>query len=185
MTYRNNWTEPVSVEKAPDVDVTSANVFITSADRDVVMDPSPFHFKAKLPTPAKNVLSVRVIQAVLPAAADLADQPYVFLDLPEAASLEHSGTGAAYTAMATFTPHYGSGPFVNMDQRTLSPVGCVFKPLKPRLDSITFCLRLPDGILYTPADAAFHGSLSPLHQVSFVLEIVTRSRRNPNPQLLV
>lgn len=185
LTYRNNWTEPVAADKASEVDVTTQYLFFSSADRDVGSDPSPFHFKAKLPTPCKNVVSLRILQMVIPAVADLASQPHIFIDFPEVSILEHTGSGATYTAMATFTPHFGSRGFVNIDQRTLAPVGCVLKPSKPRLDVLTFAVRRADGTLYAPTDAAYQGSILPQHQVSFVIEIMTRVRKNPNHAVLI
>jgi len=184
LRYRNNWTEPVAAEKAFEAENSTTNVYVTSAGRDVAADPSPFSFRAKLPASFKNVVSVRVLQMILPAATELSAQPHVFVDIPELPCLEHAGTGATYTAMATFAPHFGSRGFLSVDPRTLAPVGCVFKPHKPRLDSITFSLRRFDGSVYTPSDAALVGSVLPQHQVSFALEVVTRTRRNPNPQTI-
>lgn len=184
LQYRNNWTEPIPAEKVFDSENATANVYITSIGRDVTADPSPFHFRSKLPVSFKNVVSVRILQMILPAAADLAAQPHVFVDIPELPCLDDARTGATYTAMATFTPHFGSRGFLNIDPRTLAPVGCVFKPHKPRLDSITFSLRNFDGAVYTPTDAALSGSVLPQHQVSFVLEVVTRTRKNPNSQTI-
>jgi hypothetical protein len=175
---RNNWTEPIPREAAADGELSSRHVYITSADRNLEAHPDPFDFRTDIGSSFRNVVSVRVLQAVFPNTGDLQAQPHIFIDFPELQPLERPANGSSYTAMSTFAPHFGSRAFLSVDARTLSPPGCVFKPPRARLETLTFCIRRFDGTKFTGGNALL-GSILPEHQVSMTLEIITRQRKNP------
>jgi hypothetical protein len=179
MTYRNNISDPVkdlaAESQEMQYEIERKFLFVSSSMRDRNQYPDPASFRMHFPEPFRDIISIELLFGVLPNAGDISGDGYLLLDVPE---LNHvQGADGSKTFGILSLQQHPNPNYFNLNQGNTQNIPLTFKPIKSRLDALTFMLRHPDGSLVTfgAEDANTPANLA--MQIQFTFEIRTRVRK--------
>lgn len=177
--YDPKYNNQYSVTQEPDIeyDTTTHYLTISSRDRNFVADPNVNHYTINFPNEFKNISSIELVQAILPARNNVEAEPYLLLDideLPDVMVSNDTHISNAFAILQLAAPTTTNG-FIQIDKRIHENTVKYFKIPKAYLSKMTVSLRDYTGALFD-----FGTDAAPPQkelQNTFVFKIITMEKR--------
>lgn len=177
--YDTKSNNQYSVEQEPNIeyDTTTHYLTISSRDRNFTTDPNVNHYTINFPNEFKNISSIELVQAIIPARNNVEAEPYLLLDideLPDVMVSNDTYVSNAFAILQLAAPTTTSG-FIQIDKRIHENTVKYFKIPKAYLSKMTVSLRDCTGSLFD-----FGTDSAPPQkelQNTFVFKIVTMEKR--------
>jgi hypothetical protein len=173
--YNAKFNEQLSVSEEPDIVYEKVNNYlsISSRERDTTDYPNPNHYTVFLKDTYKNIYSIELLQAIIPAKNSVEAEPYLLLKIDELEDVmsgndRHMSDAFAILQMA---PPTTPGGFIQIDKRIHENTVKYFKVPKASLGRLSVTITDCDGI---PFDFGADNA-TPLRslQNTFVFKIIT------------
>jgi hypothetical protein len=176
--YSSMFNEQLSITREPSVVYEKVNNYLTisSKQRDVTDYPNPNHYVIGLNDQFKNIHSIELLQAIIPAKNNVDAEPYLLLKIDEledvmSSSDRHVSDSFAILQMA---PPITTEGFIQIDKRIHENTVKYFKVPKASLSKMTVTITDCNGV---PFDFG-SDSNPPLKalQNTFVFRIITMEK---------
>ena len=148
--YNANFNEQLSVSEEPNIVYEKVNNYlsISSRDRDTTDYPNPNQYTLILKDHFKNIYSIELLQAIIPAKNSVDAEPYLLLKIDELDDVmlgndRHISDAFAILQMA---PPTTSGGFIQIDKRIHENTVKYFKVPKASLSRLSVRITDCDGI---------------------------------------
>lgn len=162
------------VVKAPTEDDRTKNfkkvlIQVSSAQRDLVLKPSPADFEVRIPKPISNVYSARILQCTLPSITAVTSSPTIYVHVNDFNNVSNTDGTQFYTSMS-FPVTIGSSGFAHLNTTALA--GIFIDQSTPRqLSRIDkFKIQLYNS-LGQPLVLPNETTISPANQVNVLIEL--------------
>lgn len=116
----NAITTPVG-EAAKEKTFRKVLLQVSSAQRELLLKPSPSDFEVRLPKPITNVYSARVLQCTLPYVSPVTTTPVVYVRVNDFNNISNTDGTEHYTSMS-FPQQTGTTSFGHLNTTALSAV---------------------------------------------------------------
>lgn len=175
--YNPDFNQQLSVEGEKNIEYERTKYYVTvsSRDRDRSAHHNVNHYTVNLPTELKNIVSVELIQAIIPDVNNVVAEPYLILKINEfndvmiSADTNISDSFAILQMSAPVSP----GTFIQIDKRIHEHTVKYFKVPKATLSRMTISIIDADGNLFDfGADNPFPNSPKKEIQNTFIFRIV-------------
>lgn len=172
--FLNNSNNKLSVLQEPDVKYETRDHYlvVSSSERDPVAYPSSSNFVLTLHKEYRNIVSVELIQAILPDKNSVTSEPYLLLKINELEECMDSNNKPISDsfAMLSIPSPVVSGTFIHIDKRIFENVTLNYRTPKANLSKITVQITDYSGAIF---DFGGSGSLAKETQCVFVFKITT------------
>lgn len=177
--YDSKYNTQYSVSQEPDIEYDTYTHYLTvsSRDRNFSSHPNVNNYTVNFPNEFKNILSIELVQAIIPAKNNVEDEPYLLLDideLPDVMVSNDTNISKSFAMLQLTTPTTPGG-FIQIDKRIHENTIKFFKIPKAYLSKMTVSLRDYSGQLFN-----FGTDSSPPQkelQNTFVFKIVTLEKK--------
>lgn len=172
--FSNNFNQQLSIVNEPDVTYQTREnyLIVSSADRDTSVYPSSSDFVIQLQKEYKNIISVELIQAIVPDKNNVTAEPYLLLKVNELENTMDSNNKQVYDSFAILqvcTPTVANS-FLQIDKRIFENVALNYITPRASLSKLTIKITDADGNVF---DFGGSGSTAKPTQSLFVFKIVT------------
>ena len=176
--YSSKFNEQLSIEREPNVLYEKVNNYLTvsSNQRDLVAYPNPNRYAINFSETFKNIYSIELLQAIIPAKNNVDAEPYLLLKIEELedvmfSSDRHISDSFAILQMA---PPITAGGFVQIDKRIHENTVKYFKVPKASLNKMTVTITDCSGVPFNFGSDS--NPPSKALQNTFVFRIVTMEK---------
>ena len=155
-------------------------VTVSSRDRDRSAYTNVNRYCITLQQEFRNVYSVELVQAILPAKNNSEAEPYLLLDIDELSDVMISSDKHISDSFAILQPTVPttSGGFMQIDKRIHENTIKFYKTPKASLAKLTVSIKDCDGVLFNfGTDTLIPNSLDKSLQNTFVFKIVTLEKK--------
>ena len=153
---------------------------ISSKDRDRTIYPSVNNYTIELPNEFKNIYSVELIQAIIPATNNVEDEPYLLLNIGEISDVVLSNDKNISDSFAILQPNtpIKSGGFMQIDKRIHENTVKYYKTPKANLSRMTIKILDSLGdVFYFGDDTTPPNVINKTLQNTFIFKIITLEKR--------
>lgn len=172
--FSNEFNQSLSISQEPDIKYEKRENYlvISSADRDTTTYPSSSNFVIQLQKEYKNIISVELIQAIVPDKNNVTAEPYLLLNVNEFENTMDSNNKQIYNSFAVLQvcPPTVNGSFLQIDKRIFENVTLNYITPKAHLSKLTIKVTDADGNIF---DFGGSGTTTKAYQCLFVFKIVT------------
>lgn len=172
--FSKNFNKQFSIEQEPDVSYQKRNNYLTisSKDRDISQYPKSSQFVIDLNDDFKNISSIELITAIIPDKNNVANEPYLLLNVKELDTLNISNNkqiSESFAMLQLATPTV-PGTFIQIDKRTFENTILDYHTPKAKLSRMSISITDVDGNLFN-----FGGdnTYTKNYQCTFVFKITT------------
>jgi hypothetical protein len=169
--YNEKFNQALSLQREPTITYTPTNYYISfsSKDRDITAYPNPNHYVTHLPQELRNIVSIELIQAIIPNASNINKEPYLLLKIDELEDTMMSNDRHMSDAFAMLQIADPVGDFIQIDKRIHENTVKEFRTPKANLSRLTVTITDHSG---TPYDFGGSGSTDKEFQNTFVFKVV-------------
>jgi hypothetical protein len=172
--FSNDFNQQLSLSQEPDIKYEKREnyLIVSSKDRDVITYPSSSNFVIQLQKEYKNIISVELIQAIVPDKNNVTSEPYLLLKVNEFENTMESNNKEVYDSFAILQvcqPTVANS-FLQIDKRIFENVTLNYRTPRASLSKLTITITDSDGNIF---DFGGSGSTSKATQCLFVFKIVT------------
>ena len=150
--YNKDYNVQYSVTNESNITYSEYSYYITvsSKDRDRTVYPNVNRYSVSLPQEFKNITSVELIQAIIPAKNDADAEPYLLLDIDEINDVMISNDRYVSESFAILQPStpITSGGFMQIDKRIHENTVKQYKTPKANLSKLTISIKDCFGELF-------------------------------------
>lgn len=179
--YNNVYkSSQLSVDQEPDIEYQQLTEYITisSRDRDIEQYPTVSRYTIPLPKEFKNIISLELIQAIVPDKNNVLEEPYLVLQIDELDDVMVSNDrniSDGFALLQLATPNT-SGGFIMCDKRIHENTTKYFRTPKASLAKMTVTVNDCDG---TPFDFGNDSPNPPnkAFQNTFVFKIISLEKK--------
>lgn len=184
--YENVWTKDnnaqfsVKNEQNIEYEETTHYITISSRDRDRSVYTNVNHYCITLQQEFRNVYSVELVQAIIPAKNNSDAEPYLLLDIDEVSDVMISSDKHVSDSFAILQPTVPttSGGFMQIDKRIHENTIKYYKTPKASLAKMTVSIKDCDGTLFNfGTDTLPPTAIDKSLQNTFVFKIITLEKR--------
>lgn len=189
--YNPSFNQQLSVEGEKNIEYEQTKYYVTvsSRDRDRSVHPNVSQYTVNLPSELKNIISVELIQAIIPDVNNVVNEPYLLLKIGEfndvmiSADKNVSDSFAILQMSAPVSP----GTFIQIDKRIHEQTVKRYKTPKVALSRVSVSITDADGNLFNFGnDNSFPNPPDKAIQNTFVFRIICSEKaRNTLNQRLV
>lgn len=148
---------------------------VSSADRDPAIYPSSSSFSIDLPVEYRNIVSVELIQGIIPDKNNVSLEPYLILsidEIPNTIDAIDRVTSDAFAILMLSTPPLTVGSFISVNTHIHKNTVLYFNQTpKAKLSKMTIKIKNSDGDIF---DFGGSGSTSKATQSTFFFKITER-----------
>jgi hypothetical protein len=177
--YSSKFNEQLSIAKEPTVvyEKVSNYLTISSKQRDIDSYPNPNHYAIPLNENFRNIHSIELLQAIIPAKNSVDAEPYLLLKIEELEDVMFSNDRNVSDAFAILqmAPPTTSGGFIQIDKRIHENTIKYFRSPKASLSKLTVTITDSDGAPFDFGDDDINPPAKGL-QNTFVFRIVTMEK---------
>jgi hypothetical protein len=172
--FSNNFNQQLSISQEPDVkyELRENYLIVSSTDRDVNTYSSSSNFVIQLEKEYKNIVSVELIQAIVPDKNNVTAEPYLLLKIKEFENTMDSNNKQVYDSFAILqvcTPTI-TNSFLQIDKRIFENVTLNYRTPRANLSKLTIQITDAEGNIF---DFGGSGTTTKANQCLFVFKIVT------------
>lgn len=153
---------------------------ISSRDRDRSVYSDVNSYSIVFPTEFRNISSVELIQAIIPAKNNAEEEPYLLLQIDEIPDLMVSNDKHISNcfAMLQLAPPISANGFIQIDKRIHENTIKIFKTPKANLSRFTISIKDCNGNLFNfGSDTTLPDNLDKSVQNTFIFKIVTLEKK--------
>ena len=166
-----------SLKQEPDIkyEQTCNYLVVNSKDRDVTNYPKSNSFVFNFETEYRNVISVELIQAIIPDKNFVTNEPFLLLKIKELENVMDSIDKHIQDSFAILqlAPPTTPGTFIQIDKRIHENVVAYYKTPKALLSKFTISITYLDG---TPFEFGGDTTINKQYQSTFIFKITTSDR---------
>lgn len=144
--YEPSYNKQFSTVQEPEIEYEQVEYYLTvsSKERDITMYPNPNQYAVTFPREFKNIYSIELIQAIVPAQNDPQLEPYLLLHIEELEDVMVSTDRYISDAFAVLqmTSPVAAGGFINVDKRIHENTVKYYKIPRATLSKMT--IRITD-----------------------------------------
>ena len=148
--YSKQYNTQFSVSQEPDIEyeTTTHYLCVSSKNRNVSQYPNVNRYTINLRNEYKNVSTIELVQAILPAKNDVEKEPYLLLNIDEIEEVVHSNdiNIANSFAILQLAQPTTTGGFIQIDKRIHENTIKYFKTPKANLSKMTITISDSDGV---------------------------------------
>jgi len=153
---------------------------ISSKDRDRNIYPNVNNYTIELPNEFKNIYSVELIQAIIPATNDADEEPYLLLNISEISDVVLSNDKNISDSFAILQPTIPTkaGGFMQIDKRIHENTVKYYKTPKANLSRMS--IRILDSlgdVFDFGTDTSIPNIMNKTLQNTFIFKIITLEKR--------
>lgn len=155
-------------------------VTISSRDRDRSVHSNVNNYHITLPQEFRNIHSVELVQAILPAKNNSEAEPYLLLDIDELSDVMISNDKHVSNSFAILQPTTPTttGGFMQIDKRIHENTVKIYKTPKASLSKLTVSIKDCLGNLFNfGSDTVLPNAVDKSLQNTFVFKITTLEKR--------
>lgn len=172
--FSNNFNQQLSISQEPDIkyELRENYLIVSSADRDVNTYPSSSNFVIQLEKEYKNIVSIELIQAIVPDKNNVTAEPYLLLKIKELENTMDSNNKQVYDSFAILQVCAPTIPnsFLQIDKRIFENVTLNYRTPRASLSKLTIQITDASGNIF---DFGGSGTTAKANQSLFVFKIVT------------
>lgn len=170
------FNQQLSVKGEPTIQYDLLNYYISfsSKDRNIAVHSNPNRYTTVLPNELRNIVTIELIQAIIPNKSDVTLQPYLLLKIDELEDVMMSNDRNMSDAFAILQLSDPVGGFVQIDKRIHENTVKEFRTPKANLSKLTVSITDHAG---TPFDFGGDGSAAIEFQNTFVFKVVCLQKR--------
>jgi hypothetical protein len=177
--YSTNFNEKFSLSEEPNIDYEGKTYYLTisSKNRNITNNPLVNNYVVYFPTEFKNIYSIELIQAIIPAKNNVETEPYLLLDIDEIQDVVvSSDTNISKSfAILLLAPPTTNGGFIQIDNRIHENTVLNFTTPKASLSKMTISIRDSDGNLFD--FGVNSNTLNKSMQNTFIFKIVVGEKK--------
>jgi hypothetical protein len=172
--FSNDFNQQLSISQEPDITYQQREnyLIVSSADRDTSIYPNSSNFVIQLQKEYKNVISVELIQAIVPDKNNVTSEPYLLLKVKEFENTMESNNKQIYDSFAILQvcqPTVADS-FLQIDKRIFENVTLNYRTPRASLSKLTIEVTDAEGNIFSFGGS---GTTSKAYQCLFVFKIVT------------
>jgi hypothetical protein len=172
--FSNNSNQQLSIKQEPNINYekTEHYLVVSSEDRDVSTYPSSSDFILNLHKEYKNIITIELIQAIVPDKNDVKNEPYLLLKINELENTMDSNNkqiSESFAILQMSSPPV-SGTFLQMDKRIYENVTLNYQQPKASLSKLSIKITDLHGNIF---DFGGSGTTTKDYQSLFVFKIIT------------
>lgn len=142
-----NWNKEMiqhSINQEPNITYQEVVKYITisSLERDTAVFPNPGNFNITLAQELKNIISIELIQAIIPNVNSVTNEPYLLLKIDELEDVMISNNRSISDSFALIQMAQPVGGFIHTDKRTYENTTKTF--LTPKANLSKFTIKFTD-----------------------------------------
>ena len=178
--YNPTFNQQLSVQQESKVEYEEVVKYITisSKDRDVDIYPSVSRYSVAFNTELKNIISIELVQAMIPDKNDVLEEPYLLLKIEELEDVMISNDRNISDSFAILqlAPPTTTGGFIMIDKRIHENTVKYFRIPKASLNKMTVTISDAYG---TPFDFGSDSPSPPIKalQNTFVFRVVILEKK--------
>lgn len=139
--YNPNYNQPLSVQQEEKIEYEEVVKYLTisSKDRDVTIYPNVSRYSINLNTELKNIVSIELIQAMIPDKNSVLEEPYLLLKIDELdeVMISNDRNISDSFAMLQLAAPTTTGGFIMIDKRIHEHTVKYFRTPKASLNKLT------------------------------------------------
>jgi hypothetical protein len=180
--YSQSYNTKYSLTQEPDIEYEKNIHYlsISSRDRDRGVYSNVNNYSIVFPMEFRNISSVELIQAIIPAKNDAEHEPYLLLQIDEIPDVMISNDKYISNcfAMLQLAPPISTNGFIQIDKRIHENTIKIFKTPKANLSRFTISIKDCTGNLFDfGSDTASPDAVDKSLQNTFVFKIVTLEKK--------
>jgi len=172
--FSNNFNEQLSIKQEPNITYEKIEHYlvISSEDRDVSIYPSSSNFVLNLDQEYRNIITVELIQAIVPDKNNITSEPYLLLKINELENTMNSNNKQIYESFAILQICNPTvpGSFLQMDKRIFENVILNYQTPKANLSKLSIKITDSQGNIF---EFGGNGTTTKDFQCLFVFKITT------------
>lgn len=175
--YDTKSNQQLSVQREPSIQYDMVNYYISfsSKDRNVTTHPRVNSYTTVLPNELKNIISIELVQAIIPNQNDVTNEPYLLLKIEELEDVMMSNDRNISDAFAILQLADPVGGFVQIDKRIHENTVKEFRTPKANLSRLSVTITDYAGTPFDFGDTP--GSTAKAYQNTFVFKVVCLEKR--------
>lgn len=175
-----NWKNEMvqrSINQEPDITYQQVVRYITisSLERDTTVFPNPGRFSLHLSKELKNIISIELIQAIIPNVNSVTSEPYLLLKIDELEDVMESNDRNISDAFALIQMAQPTGGFIHTDKRVYENTVKTFLTPKASLSKMT--LKITDLVGNEFDFKGVNSVLNKSIQVTFVFKAIVLEKQ--------
>ena len=177
--YSSNFNQKFSISGEPNIEYEEKVHYLTvsSKNRNITFDPLVNNYIVHFPTEFKNIYSIELIQAIIPAKNNVEIEPYLLLDIEEIQDVMISSDSniSKSFAILLLAPPTTSGGFIQIDNRIHENTVLNFTTPKASLSKMSITIKDSDGNLFD--FGVNSNTLNKNMQNTFIFKIITGEKK--------
>jgi len=177
--YSQNFNEKYSISEEPNIEYEEKIFYlsVSSKNRNLSANPLVNNYVIQFPTEFKNIYSIELIQAIIPAKNNVEGEPYLLLDVAEIEDvMVSSDTHMSKSfAILQLSEPITAGGFIQIDKRIHENTILHFTTPKASLSKMTISIKDCDGNLFD--FGVNSNTLNKSMQNTFVFKIVVGQKK--------
>jgi hypothetical protein len=180
--YDENYNKSYSISQEPDIvyDQIEHYLSISSRDRNRTTYPNVNNYIINFPLEFRNIASIELVQAIIPAQNNVDQEPYLLLtidELPDVMISNDKNIANSFAILQLSSP-VTAGGFIQIDKRIHENTVLTFKTPKANLAKMTVSIRDCLGELFDFGnDASLPNAPTKSLQNTFIFKITTLEKR--------
>lgn len=180
--YDENYNKSYSVSQEPDIVYEQIEHYlsISSRDRNRANYPNVNSYIINFPVEFRNIASIELVQAIIPAQNNVDEEPYLLLtidELPDVMISNDKNIANSFAILQLSAP-ISAGGFIQIDKRIHENTVLTFKTPKANLAKMTVSIRDCLGNLFDfGSDAALPTAPTKSLQNTFIFKVTTLEKR--------
>jgi hypothetical protein len=188
--YNPSYNVKHSLTQEPDIEYEEFTHYLSVSSRDrnrnsshqdnIPVWSNVNHYSITFPLEFRNISSVELIQAIIPATNDADKEPYLLLDIDEIPDVMISNDKYISDSFAMLQPNVPTttGGFMQIDKRIHENTVKNFKTPKANLSKMTISIRDCTGNLFDfGSDTNYPNPVTKTLQNTFIFKIITLEKR--------
>lgn len=172
--FTNDFNQQLSLTQEPDIKYEKRDNYlvVSSVDRDITTYPSSSNFVIQLDKEYKNIISIELIQAIVPDKNNVTAEPYLLLNINELENTMDSNNKSVYNSFAILQVCQPtiSNSFLQIDKRIFENITLNYITPKASLSKLTIKITDAEGNIF---DFGGSGTTNKAYQSLFVFKVTT------------
>jgi len=177
--FSQNFNQKLSLSAEPDIHYEEKThyIAISSKNRNLSSSPNVNKYIIQLPTEIRNIYSIELIQAIIPAKNNVQAEPYLLLEIDEIKDVLISSDTTisnSFAMLALAAPITNNG-FIQIDNRIHENTVYTFTTPKAVLSKMTISIKNSDGDYFD--FGANSNTLNKDMQNTFIFKIIVGQKK--------
>lgn len=177
--YSSNFNEKFSITEEQNIEYEEKIFYVSVSSKNRTLSANPYvnNYVVHFPTEFKNIYSIELIQAIIPAKNSVEAEPYLLLDIDEIEDVMISSDlhMSKSFAVLQLSPPVTLGGFIQIDKRIHENTILHFTTPKASLSKMTISIKDCDGNLFD--FGVNSNTLNKSMQNTFVFKIVVGQKK--------